>query len=111
MWIFVWCRLYLHQGVWKKYTKFYVFYEICWCGQSWETVWSSVVNISTSVSAGVSYDDPNGLELAKEIASKECLTFKGLYIHEGNAYNCAGEGKIKETTSEALTKLQIILNR
>ena len=69
-----------------------------------------VVNISTSVSAGVSYDDPKGLELAKEIASKECLTLKGLYIHEGNAYNCAGEGKIKET-SEALTKLQIILNR
>ena len=50
-----------------------------------------MVNISTSVSAGVSYDDPKGLELAKEIASKECLTFKGLYIHEGNAYNCAGE--------------------
>lgn len=69
------------------------------------------LNISTTVSAGVSYDDPKGLELAKEIASKECLTFKGLYIHEGNAYNCAGEGKIKETTSEALIKLQIILNR
>ena len=63
------------------------------------------------VSAGVWYDDPKSVELAKAIASKKCVEFKGLYIHEGRAYNSDGEDRIKETTSESWKRVIIFYNK
>ena len=63
------------------------------------------------VSAGVWYDDPQSVDMAKEIFSKSCVTFKGLYIHEGNSYNCQGEDEIKQTASETFKRLNIFSHR
>ena len=62
-------------------------------------------------SAGVWYDDPQSVNLAREIASKSCVTFKGLYIHEGNSYNSQSEDDIKKTASESFKRLNIFSNR
>lgn len=59
----------------------------------------------------MSYNDPESVELAKEISSKSCVDFQGLYIHEGNAYGCKGESDIKETTSEAMKRLVTFHNK
>ena len=63
------------------------------------------------VAAGVWYDDPQSVDLAKEIASKSCVTFKGLYIHEGDSYKCTGEDDIKQSASESFKRLNILSNR
>ena len=63
------------------------------------------------LSAGVSYNDPKSVELAKEICSKSCVDFQGLYMHEGNAYGCKDEADIKETTAEATKRLVIFHNK
>ena len=63
------------------------------------------------VSAGVWYDDPQSVNLAKEIASRSCLTFKGLYIHEGDSYKCRGEDEIKQSASETFKRLNIFSSR
>ena len=59
----------------------------------------------------MSYKDPKSVELAKEICSKSCVDFQGLYIHEGNAYGCKGESDIKETTAEAMNRLVMFYNK
>lgn len=61
--------------------------------------------------AGVWYDDPKSVELAKHIASKECVDFKGLYIHEGDTYSCQGEDSIKDTTLESWRRLNIFYSK
>ena len=63
------------------------------------------------VSAGVWYDDPQSVELAKGIASKECVEFKGLYIHEGRTYYSDGEDSIKKTTSESWKRVIMFFNK
>lgn len=63
------------------------------------------------VSAGVWYDDPQSVNLAKKIASKSCVTFKGLYIHEGDSYKCRGEDEIKQNAAESFKRLNIFSNR
>lgn len=74
--------------------------------------WSIFLKVNCGYNrAGVPYDDPQAVKLAMEIASKECVDFKGLYVHEGNAYNCKGENSIKETTSETWKKLIIFFNK
>ena len=64
-----------------------------------------------NVSAGVWYDDLQSVNLAKEIASRSCLTFKGLYIHEGDSYKCRGEDEIKQSASETFKRLNIFSSR
>ena len=59
----------------------------------------------------MNYNDPKSVELAKEICSKSCVDFQGLYIHEGNAYGCKGEADIKETTAEATKRLVMFYNK
>lgn len=57
------------------------------------------------------YDDPQSVNLAKEIASRSCLTFRGLYIHEGDSYKCRGEDEIKQSASVTFKKLNIFSSR
>lgn len=67
--------------------------------------------LSCPVPAGVWYDDPQSVNLAKQIASRSCVTFKGLYIHEGDSYKSQGEDDIKQSASESFKRLNIFSNR
>ncbi|XP_044183353.1 D-threo-3-hydroxyaspartate dehydratase-like isoform X3 [Acropora millepora] len=74
--------------------------------------WSVFLKVDCGYNrAGVSYNDPKSVELAKEICSKSCVDFQGLYMHEGNAYGCKDEADIKETTAEATKRLVIFHNK
>lgn len=74
--------------------------------------WSVLLKVNCGYNrAGVNYDDPQSVELARELVSESCVNFEGLYIHEGNAYGCNGEGNIKETTSESLRRLVLFYNK
>lgn len=57
------------------------------------------------------YDDPQSVGIAREISSKSCLTFKGLYVHEGNSYSCQGEDEIRQTACETFKRLNIFSHR
>ncbi|KAJ7372841.1 hypothetical protein OS493_016764 [Desmophyllum pertusum] len=74
--------------------------------------WSVFLKVNCGFNrAGVWYDDPQSITFAKEIASKSCVTFKGLYIHEGDSYKSRGEDEIKQCTSEIFKRLNILSNR
>ncbi|XP_020613028.1 uncharacterized protein LOC110051334 isoform X2 [Orbicella faveolata] len=74
--------------------------------------WSIFLKVNCGYNrAGVWYDDLQSVNLAKEIASRSCLTFKGLYIHEGDSYKCRGEDEIKQSASETFKRLNIFSSR
>lgn len=80
-------------------------------GAQCDSFFQALMQTIVTVTAGVWYDDPQSVELAKQIASKTCVAFKGLYIHEGDTYSCKSDDKIKDSTEEIWKKLRIILNR
>ncbi|KAL9958451.1 hypothetical protein ACROYT_G035463 [Oculina patagonica] len=74
--------------------------------------WSVFLKVNCGYNrAGVWYDDPQSVNLARKIASKSCVTFKGLYIHEGDTYKCRGEDEIKQSAAESFKRLNTFSNR
>ncbi|KXJ17400.1 uncharacterized protein LOC110234072 [Exaiptasia diaphana] len=61
--------------------------------------------------AGVKYNDPYCVTLAKEIISSPLLEFKGIYIHTGNSYQAQNESQIKEYSGSSWKQLNELASR
>lgn len=55
--------------------------------------------------AGVWYDDPKSVDLAKAVVSKSNIKFAGVYLHCGDSYGSRGEDEIKQSGAETHRRL------
>ncbi|XP_031562465.1 uncharacterized protein LOC116298221 [Actinia tenebrosa] len=61
--------------------------------------------------AGVLYDDPQAITLAKAITSETSLMFAGLYLHCGDSYRVTGEDSIRKHGKTTYERIVGLVNR
>ncbi|XP_041374631.1 D-threo-3-hydroxyaspartate dehydratase-like [Gigantopelta aegis] len=74
--------------------------------------WSVFLAVDTGNDReGALWNSDEAVQLAKEAAESEHISFQGIYSHDGHSYRCRGVDEVKKLAEETANKMLFLKNR